>query len=183
MNTNTIILLLLLSIVLIIFLYKYLNKKSKVNSNIDFNKENFSNEKVDDYNLESKIKSNNLNTPLKGLNLEFKENRAFAKELLYNKKFDDLRKVKPLNLLTEDILFKDIVPYENQIDGRLGLDMCLEKCNGTCVEYGVTGNAYCFPDENKEIIKSTFYETLRDKTYQTENVDEKPQKMQFPTMR
>ena len=164
---------------MIFFVYKYLNKKSQNN----LNKENFNNEKVDDYNLESKIKKNYLNTSIKGLNLEFKQNRPYAKDALYNKKFDDLRKIKPLNLLTEDVLFKDIIPYENQIDGRLGLDMCLEKCNGTCVEYGVTGNAYCFPDINKEIIKSTFYETLRDKTYQTENVDEKPQKLQFPNMR
>jgi hypothetical protein len=176
MNTNTKILFLLISIVMIIFVYKFLNRKSKIN------KETFNNEKVDDYNIESQVKKDYLNTPLTGLSLEFKQNRPYS-NIMYNKKFDDLRKVKPLNLLTEDVLFKDMILYENQIDGRLGLDICLEKCDGTCVEYGVTGNTYCFPDKNKEIIKSSFYETLRDKTYKTENIDEKPQKMEFPSMR
>lgn len=48
--------------------------------------------------------------------------------------------------LLNDPLFKDVIYYENNIDsGRLGLDMCIEECNGNCVEYGQTGNAYCFP--------------------------------------
>ena len=51
--------------------------------------------------------------------------------------------------LLNDPLFKDVIYYENNIQtGRLGLDMCIESCNGNCVEYGQTGNAYCFPKKN-----------------------------------
>lgn len=53
--------------------------------------------------------------------------------------------------LMNDSLFKDVVYYENDIRGdvygRIGLDKCLENCNGTCLEFGVTGNAYCFPKQ------------------------------------
>lgn len=44
-----------------------------------------------------------------------------------------------------DKLFDDVTTYGNDQDGRLGLDKCLEVCNGICLEYGVTGNALCFP--------------------------------------
>ena len=33
--------------------------------------------------------------------------------------------------------------YENEI-GRQGLDICIEKCKGHCVEYGILGKAFCF---------------------------------------
>lgn len=123
------------------------------------------------------------NTPLTGLKLDFKYNRPYGNDIPYNKKFDDLRKDKPLMLISEDKLFSDIVPYENQLDGRLGLDICLEKCDGECLEYGQTGNAYCFPNDGKQIMKSTFYETLRDESYKYENSDEKPQKLLYPNLR
>jgi hypothetical protein len=41
--------------------------------------------------------------------------------------------------------FEDLVVYENLANGRLGLDRCIENCKGYCVEYGLTGSAYCFP--------------------------------------
>ena len=50
--------------------------------------------------------------------------------------------------LLNDPLFKDVTYYENDNLGRLGLDMCVQSCNGYCVEYGVTGNAYCFPSND-----------------------------------
>jgi hypothetical protein len=28
---------------------------------------------------------------------------------------------------------------------KAGIFECLEKCKGNCVEYGITGNAFCFP--------------------------------------
>lgn len=51
---------------------------------------------------------------------------------------------------TPDILdlrqqFDDLIVYDNDADGRIGLDKCIEKCNGYCVEFGQTGSAYCFP--------------------------------------
>jgi len=51
---------------------------------------------------------------------------------------------------TPDILdlrqqFDDMIVYDNDADGRIGFDKCIEKCNGYCVEFGQTGSAYCFP--------------------------------------
>jgi hypothetical protein len=42
-------------------------------------------------------------------------------------------------------MFDDIIVYNNDVDGRIGLDKCIEKCQGYCVEYGQTGTAYCYP--------------------------------------
>ena len=48
--------------------------------------------------------------------------------------------------LLNDPLFKDVIYYENNVETeKLGLDTCIEECNGNCVEYGQTGNSYCFP--------------------------------------
>ena len=53
--------------------------------------------------------------------------------------------------ILNDPLFSNVVYHENDIDPitgntvRLGLDKCLEYCKGNCVEYGITGNTYCFP--------------------------------------
>lgn len=51
---------------------------------------------------------------------------------------------------TPDILdlkqqFDDLIVYDNQPDGRIGLDKCIEQCQGYCVEHGQTGSAYCYP--------------------------------------
>jgi hypothetical protein len=51
--------------------------------------------------------------------------------------------------LFHDPVMSDVTYYDNDDDGRLGLDKCIEKCkNGSCVEYGVTGHAHCFPHKN-----------------------------------
>jgi hypothetical protein len=47
--------------------------------------------------------------------------------------------------LFDDITFRDVVYYENDLDGRLGLDKCLDNKTGYCVEFGQTGNAYYYP--------------------------------------
>lgn len=47
--------------------------------------------------------------------------------------------------ILDDKLFDDVTTFENDEDGRLGLDKCLAANCGTCVEYGLTGNALCFP--------------------------------------
>lgn len=64
----------------------------------------------------------------------------------YYEKFGDPSSIKT----TPDILdlrqqFDDMIVYDNDADGRIGLDKCIEKCNGYCVEFGQTGSAYCFP--------------------------------------
>ncbi len=110
------------------------------------------------------------------------------------RQLEDLRKNKPLNNIFEDKLFSDVIDYENDLDGRSGIDKCLEKCQGVCVEYGQTGIAHCFPE--KEIYPivyedlrapkinpshMSYYEkqTLADK----ESVDIRPNNLDFPNLR
>jgi hypothetical protein len=47
----------------------------------------------------------------------------------------------------DDKLFNDVVMFKSDTKdtAKAGIYECLEKCKGTCVEYGVTGNAFCFP--------------------------------------
>jgi hypothetical protein len=56
------------------------------------------------------------------------------------------------NDLLDDSLFNKVITYENDDDpyacgGRLGIDKCLDDCDGRCIEFGVTGIGYCFPKE------------------------------------
>jgi hypothetical protein len=53
----------------------------------------------------------------------------------------------------EGLLFSDVVFYEgaHTVDGDLGLERCIKNCKGMCVEYGQTGDAYCFPYEYADI--------------------------------
>jgi len=48
--------------------------------------------------------------------------------------------------LFNTLTFNDVVIYENEPDGRLGIDRCLDNKVGTCVPYGnMTGIAYYYP--------------------------------------
>jgi hypothetical protein len=70
-----------------------------------------------------------------------------------------------------DNLFNDVIYYENDVDidvpnGQTGLEKCFGACaktSGTCVEFGITGNAFCFPP----------YQTVS-KTYKDPNSDRIP---------
>ncbi len=66
-----------------------------------------------------------------------------------NENFDGLKleNIKEGTRSFDDKLFDDVVMYKSSLtdESKSGLYECLEKCNGTCVEYGVTGNAFCFP--------------------------------------
>lgn len=68
--------------------------------------------------------------------------------------------------ILDDKLFNDIVTYDNDIDGRLGLDKCLEQCQGKCVEYGISGVAQCFPPsmvpQNEITINKTTADSIAD---------------------
>jgi len=66
--------------------------------------------------------------------------------------FEEIEKEKMRNKLSADLFnnstFNDVVVYDNDIDGRLGLDKCMEikkNNNGTCVPFGITGVAYYYP--------------------------------------
>ena len=53
----------------------------------------------------------------------------------------------------EDVYnFRDIVSYDNDIIDnnvyKLGIEKCLEQCDGNCVEYGVTVVGVCFKKIN-----------------------------------
>lgn len=69
--------------------------------------------------------------------------------------------------IMEDLLFKDVIMYQNDytMEGELGLEKCIKDCKGRCVEYGVTGNTFCFPFDYieqeklyKDSIKNSFLE-------------------------
>ena len=49
----------------------------------------------------------------------------------------------------DDKLFDDVVLYEsNPADfSDSGVYKCLQNCKGTCLEYGITGNTFCFPNK------------------------------------
>ena len=47
----------------------------------------------------------------------------------------------------DGMLFEDVNLYESEpvVDGEYGLEKCIKNCKGMCVEFGITGDAYCFP--------------------------------------
>jgi hypothetical protein len=49
--------------------------------------------------------------------------------------------------ILDEPLFKDAVQYDND-EKQLGIEKCFNKCNGACVEYGMTGIGRCFPKTN-----------------------------------
>ncbi len=54
-----------------------------------------------------------------------------------------------VNML-DDPLFADVVVYNNDSapylpNQKIGLEKCVYACNGNCVEFGITGTAFCFP--------------------------------------
>jgi len=63
---------------------------------------------------------------------------------------DPLSVRKPSDILDLSHQFDDIIEYQNDPDGRIGLDKCIEGCNGYCVEYGLTGDSHCFPVHQQE---------------------------------
>ena len=49
----------------------------------------------------------------------------------------------------DDRLFSDVIAYKSDQEDitKPGIFECLKKCDGKCVEYGMTGNAFCFPNK------------------------------------
>ena len=51
-----------------------------------------------------------------------------------------------------DPLFSNVALYNNDdnpyvLGEESGLEKCMNQCDGNCVEFGVTGIAYCFPNQ------------------------------------
>ena len=71
--------------------------------------------------------------------------------------------------------FPEIIAYDNDYKTlRMGLDKCAEECipnGGQCVEFGLTGNAWCFPKVDKKEID-----------YKTEIDDQNQTKLSYPDM-
>ena len=46
-------------------------------------------------------------------------------------------------------LFEDVIMYknDNNLDGELGVEKCIKQCKGMCVEYGTTGECFCYPKD------------------------------------
>ncbi len=57
------------------------------------------------------------------------------------------RKFKEKGEILEGKLFDNIKIYYNTpiLGEQLGLEKCILDCDGMCVEYGITGNTFCFP--------------------------------------
>jgi len=58
---------------------------------------------------------------------------------------------RPTDILN-DPLFEDVTLYNNTYDENeniieIGMIDCIKKCKGNCVEFGVLGYAYCFPEQ------------------------------------
>ena len=61
--------------------------------------------------------------------------------------------INPTKMITDDTLFNDtkLIRGDQTLTGELGLEKCIKKCDGMCVEYGVTGDAFCFPKSDSSI--------------------------------
>ena len=55
----------------------------------------------------------------------------------------------------DGLLFEDVNLYESEhtVDGELGIEKCIKNCKGMCVEFGMTSDAYCFPENYADISK------------------------------
>jgi hypothetical protein len=84
-----------------------------------------------------------------------KEYRKFSNQM---KKKD----VKQGSDALDGLLFEDVNLYESEhtVDGELGLEKCIKDCKGMCVEFGMTGDAYCFPEDYADISKN-YTETIK----------------------
>lgn len=72
--------------------------------------------------------------------------------------------ISPVQMITDDVLFDDVtmIHGDGTLTGELGLEKCIKTCKGMCVEYGVTGDAFCFPSEDSS-NKEKYTKTVKEK--------------------
>lgn len=54
-----------------------------------------------------------------------------------------------------DPVFKNAKFYQldlNTTDEITGFAKCIKECNGACVAYGITGSAWCIPNDDNEPV-------------------------------
>lgn len=75
---------------------------------------------------------------------------------IIEEKFGDILSIKRTNDVVDlKRQFDNVIEYSNEPNGRMGLDKCIEGCHGYCVEYGMTGDAHCYPVQPHE--EKNFY--------------------------
>lgn len=66
-----------------------------------------------------------------------------------NRTGEDNRITKNYSIFNDD-LFSDVEVFDSVIEGNtvkeVGIENCLNKCDGSCVEFGYSGRGICFPD-------------------------------------
>ena len=62
-----------------------------------------------------------------------------------------------------DALFSDVIYFKSDpvIDGEYGIEKCMKSCKGTCVEYGITTNAHCYPYDDA-IVKQNYRNSVEE---------------------
>ena len=95
------------------------------------------------------------------------------KNIEYFITYDDnvkMQSIKEIDMdLLDKITFGDIIRYDNDDDGRLGLDKCYDNKHGHCVEYGVSGIAYYYPPEK---ANTNYGNVINFEAKDNENTDE-----------
>lgn len=113
----------ILIIIIIFSLYYFL---------IKFNKEHFNNTLSNfgskPYDTQKKVYTSAINTTFNG-------RMATDDQYFYDKLFDDVTYYP--NEYQNDYNLNDVL--------TTGWEKCKQECPGNCVEYYVSGNAYCFP--------------------------------------
>lgn len=96
-----------------------------------------------------------------------------------------LKQIHQKPQLLDDKLFADVQTYDNTYykDGavELGLNKCLKACTGTCLEYGVTGVAHCFP--KTKALGMNYYTIAKDYNNEIEDIDRAGRTLVYPALR
>lgn len=83
------------------------------------------------------------------------------------KKYERFANVEPIE--KRDVSYFSIIYFNTR--NSLGIDRCVVKCGGNCVEYGLTGNAFCFPKPSHEEASPRYRKPPNDKGEYEDNSD------------
>lgn len=101
--------------------------------------------------------------------------------LIKKEDFSDISKgtMKTVPQLADDRVFEDIIVYSND-DEKAGIFHCIDNCQGTCVEYGVTGVGHCFPSKSK--LNNNYHTVLRNYENEHDDIDKAATNLSFPAL-